>query len=197
MAAPCKKQNSGASQHKRRRVERKIKSVQFNPQVKLRCVMSTNLEQESWLDINDIRATKAKAKGLAKHYYLNNIKKPSDSQATTAEVANTMTHPARYEMNGDSLRGMEHLTDLETGKRRQLSRARAIRSVNDEQCRQLLVSTLASWNSAAAATTLVFRVDTSQLARVYGEKTEDALEYSRRLAQEDAEEAAAILSADL
>jgi hypothetical protein len=93
---------------------------------------------------------------------------------------------------------MEHITDLSMGKLRQVAKAEANQSVNEEQYRQLLLKAL---NSSDGDEFMVsangFRVDTNQLSRVYGEKTQAALMYSRKLAEEDAREAAEILAQDL
>jgi hypothetical protein len=182
-------------QLKRRRVS-VDKGVQFNPKVNLRCVFPCNTEEEStWIHPLALRQMKDSARRLAKAHYIASVRNSRQDLPMAA------VHPTRYEMNGDSLRGMEHITDLPTGKLRQAAKSSAIKSVNDEQCRQLLVHALSSSTSSNAAFTTMdasdFKVDTSQLSRVYGANSKVALAYARRSAEEDAKEAAEILASDL
>jgi hypothetical protein len=182
-------------QYKRSRVQTKSsKSVTFCPQVHLRCILpghANSHQESSWINNAELRQMKDNARRLAKsHYILHNIK--------NAPLPCSQVHPVRYEMKGESLRGMEHITDLSMGKLRQVAKAEANQSVNEEQYRQLLLKAL---NSSDGDEFMVsangFRVDTNQLSRVYGEKTQAALMYSRKLAEEDAREAAEILAQDL
>ena len=99
---------------------------------------------------------------------------------------------------------MEHITDLPMGKLRQVAKIEANQSVVREQNRQLLEEALKSWNGKMADAPSIadvdmkqFRVDRAQLSKVYGEKTRDALLFARKTAEEDAKEAAEILSQDL
>lgn len=106
-------------------------------------------------------------------------------------------------MDGESLRGMEHITDFPTGKIRQAAKIEANQSVVEEQNRQLLEGALSSFNGTVAdAASIVnnmkqFRFDATKLSRVYGTKTSAALMFARRSAEEDAREAAEILAQDL
>jgi hypothetical protein len=185
-------------QLKRRRVSVE-KVVQFNPKVNLRCVFPPTTDDEStWIHPQELRQMKDSARQLAKAHYIATVRTSRQQDRPVAAAV----HPTKYERNGDSLRGMEHITDLPTGKLRQVAKSTAIKSVNDEQCRQLLVQVLAksSTSSNAAFTTLDvkdFKVDTAQLSRAYGANTKAALAYARRAAEEDAREAAAILASDL
>jgi len=150
---------------------------------------------------------KASARNLAKAHLIRTLVHSRDNAAATSTATSTTTtstiHPARYEIQGESLRGMEHITDLSMGKSRRLSRDTAIKSVNQEQCRQVLIHALTICNGDVSLLNTIqfdvegFKVDRTELARVYGEKTKDALAYSRRLAEEDAKMAAEILSQDL
>ncbi|KAL3783331.1 hypothetical protein HJC23_011095 [Cyclotella cryptica] len=192
--------------HKRQRIDPALsstKSVQFCPRVKLRCMISKSHESSqseylSWLSVSELQRMKNRAKKLAKaHYVLHNIQNQGKLPATTM-------HPTTYEINGESLRGMEHITDLNMGKQRRASKAEAYRSVSEEQCRQRIVKTSMPWSndpamspSAANALKDVCFINASQLSKVYAEKTRSALAYSIRLAKQDAEEAAAILVQDL
>eukprot|EP00956_Cyclotella_meneghiniana_P004558 scaffold5609_cov23-Cyclotella_meneghiniana.AAC.2 len=151
---------------------------------------------------------KASARNLAKAHLIRTLVHSRDnatatSTATSTTLSPSTIHPARYEIQGESLRGMEHITDLSMGKSRRLSRDTAIKSVNQEQCRQVLIHALTICHGDVSLLNTIqfdvqgFKVDRTELARVYGEKTKDALAYSRRLAEEDAKLAAEILSQDL
>lgn len=79
-------------------------------------------------------------------------------------------------MQGESLRGMEYLSDLKNGRRRQL--------VNDEMKRHVLA----------------MRKSSSTLSLVSNEaaikRSQEALAFAKRNTEEDATEAASILSQD-
>lgn len=130
---------------------------------------------------------KDSARRLAKVWYISSLRNP---QATAAD-----------EMNGDSLRGMEHITDFPRGKLRRAAKTAAIKSVNEEQCRQLRFQVLSRLTSSDAALSTLnvneFKIDTAQLSTCYGRQTKTALDYARCLAEKDAREAAEILAQDL
>jgi hypothetical protein len=180
---------------KRRRVSLE-RVVSFNPQVSLRCVFtSSNDDDSSWIDAYELRQMKDSARRLAKCHYINGVR----SQVSSV-VPVTASNPVRYEMNGESLRGMEHITDLSTGKLRQAAKNEAIKSVNEEQCRQLLVKALSGVSTSDAVVALSadeLRVDTARLSNVYSQKTKAAVMYAKLLAEEDARVAAEILADDL
>ena len=184
-----------ATKMKRRRVSLES-SVHFNPQVNLRYIYTDNDQESPWIQPLELREMKESARRLAKARYISSVRNPpQDAAAATI-------HPARYEMNGDSLRGMEHFTDFQTGKLRQVAKAAALKSVGEEQCRQLLVKALScsTSNDALVLNQLnanEFKIDTAQLSICYGNTTKAALAYAKRLAEEDAKEAAEILAQDL
>jgi hypothetical protein len=179
---------------KRRRVSLE-RAVSFNSQVNLRCVFtSSNDVDSSWIDADELRQMKDSSRRLAKCHYINGVRSQASSSAPAASSS-----PVRYETNGDSLRGMEHITDLSMGKLRQAAKNEAIKSVNEEQCRQLLVKALscASTSESVALSTDGFRVDTAELSNVYSQKTKASLMYAKQLAEEDARVAAEILAQDM
>ena len=184
------------------------KSVQFHPEVKLRCVIpsSNDPQDTTWINLLELCEMKASARNLAKaHLFRSIVHSREEVTTSTTPVSSSppvspTLHPARYEIEGESLRGMEHITDLSAGKSRRLSRDAAIKSVDQEQCRQVLVHALKCCHGDVSLLKLDvqgFVIDRTELSRVYGEKTKDALAYSRRLAEEDARMAAEILSQDL
>lgn len=190
----------------------KKKSVQFHPEVKLRCVTPSNNDPQdtTWINPLELCEMKASARNLAKAHLIRSIVHSREEATTSTTPASSpppvspALHPARYEIEGESLRGMEIITDLSAGKSRRLSRDAAIKSVDQEQCRQVLVHALKCCNGDVSLLNAVecdvlrgFVIDRTELSRVYGEKTKDALAYSRRLAEEDARMAAEILSQDL
>lgn len=96
-------------------------------------------------------------------------------------------HPARYEIIGESLRGMENMTDVVGFLQRKRVKDEAYEAVYTEQQDQHRKSSLrtsVSWNSEA-------------LAETYSSKTKEALVYARRIAQEDALVSAEIMIEDL
>ena len=156
-------------------IKRTRRSVQFSPQVSLRVVSKNSSESScsnysSWHSSDDIKMMRNRAKSLAKlHYRIQNDTKKSalaiisdgesDSSCSSATqmTAQQATEPTSYEIKGESLRGMEFLTDITTGRKRQLLRKRAISTAVKEQAYQC--------------------VSSSQCAII----SQDALSYSRRV----------------
>eukprot|EP00970_Alexandrium_tamarense_P016646 scaffold7054_cov218-Alexandrium_tamarense.AAC.1 len=85
-------------------------------------------------------------------------------------------HPSRYEMQGESLRGMEYLSDLKNGRRRQL--------VKDEMKRHVLAMRKSSSALSLASNEAAIK------------RSQEALAFAKRNTEEDATEAASILSQD-
>ena len=108
----------------------------------------------------------------------------SDSSCSSA-IQMTGQHaaePTSYEIKGESLRGLEYLTDMAMGKKRQHLRNLAVSTALKEQEHQRVLNSTRSRR---------------MIAQEYGKTTQDASIYSRRVAEEDARVAAAILEEDL
>ena len=118
---------------------------------------------------------KKRAKNLSiLHYIKTRPGKPTPSNRSSI-VYNC--HPAHYEIIGESLRGMEYHTDTSKARKRELLRSNAISLVEERQN--------------------LHKTNRSKLACMYRESTKEAMVYSRKIAEEDANAAAAILAEDL
>jgi len=169
------------------------RSVEFIPEVGLRIVSVTANQNSfvSWYSAPEILSMKRRAKSLAKLHYrlhknnlscgsLASISSDSDGETSTTSdssaISSTQTskyiHPTRYGIKGESLRGMEYITDLADGRRRQGVRSGAISAAVGAQEQYL---------------------SSRDIARLYGNQSQVAMEYSKRVAEEDALEAAKIL----
>mmetsp|Transcript_14510 Transcript_14510/g.34982 ORF Transcript_14510/g.34982 Transcript_14510/m.34982 type:complete len:317 (+) Transcript_14510:56-1006(+) len=220
--------DSNVAGSKPRKLHRGKGTVQFSPSVSLRYCFDNSGNQErqgrsakpsTWLNMNEVAKMKSRAKILSKMHRnahrdttANNADKRTTS--TISRRQDIIANATRYEIRGESLRGMERFTDIATGRRRQRVTEEAIRVVEVEQREQLIQHVLES--SAAAAVSggggggdvdtraavmelmsRAVQIDASKLARVYGDKTGEAYSYARRVAREDAEIAASILAEDL
>ena len=179
----------------RRAINRTKRSVKFSPRVSLRHIVckgmthdSSHPRSSSWLSLYEIKMMKSRAKSFSKlHYYTQKV---SDSESSTSIYSSCSSAkqmaaqhaPTSYEIKGESLRGMEHITDITMGIKRDYLRKQAISSAVKEQANQCLS------NSARRR---------QMIAQEYGKLTIYALSYSRRVAEEDARAAAAILEEDL
>jgi flagellar biosynthesis regulator FlaF len=145
---------------------------------------------------------KEEAKRFAKLHYFHRAKRGQSQQ--TSSMPNYI-HPSRYSIKGESLRGMENITNLQHGKQRQSEKVEAIRAAIQEQQEQLVFNVLELYDatsassptsSTASITRSVLRLNAAKLSKVYSGKTQEALAYSRRVAAEDAIVAAEILEQD-
>mmetsp|Transcript_10838 Transcript_10838/g.22929 ORF Transcript_10838/g.22929 Transcript_10838/m.22929 type:complete len:254 (-) Transcript_10838:192-953(-) len=155
-------------------------AVHFSPNVTLRIVSdSSNHFKSPWHSAEDVKSMKLRAKTLAKlHYRLS---------AAAAESETLSSAPSTYELKGESLRGMEHLTDISMGRRRQCLKSKAIATTIEEQEIQLEIYSSRTLNANGRR----------RIAQEYANVAREAVEYSKRIAEEDAREAAAILREDL
>ena len=105
---------TGNSSHKR-------KAVSFSQVAKLRRVIVANdsklLAYSSWLTDDEVSSSKKRARNLSKVHYLKTRHDayicPNDRSGIVYNC-----HPAHYEIIGESLRGMEHITDASTSQKR-------------------------------------------------------------------------------
>ena len=210
---PCKKR------------KRSIKSVQLSSSVSLRCFFNgsldtpqsseTSLHQNTasptasssallWFPKEEIESIQERARKLSKLHY--HVRSKLSAQAI-AKLGNA----TRYKIKGDSLRGMEMITDYDNGRKRRRVQDEAIRSIMVGQQEQLIqhvldncactTSAISSGSSEEEVVTQVkknaTRLDTSKLANVYGLKAKKALAYAKQVGHEDAKVAAKILAEDL
>ena len=141
---------------------------------------------------DEVDKTRAQAKLLAKfHSYRLLTKRKTPTSSPTSSIGDV----TRYSIKGESLRGMENLTDTANGRKRRRVQEEAIRSVGDVQQEQLVqhMSDICFLRTGVDD----FSIDTAQLAKVYGSKAHEALEYAKEVAHEDAKVAAKILAEDL
>ena len=164
---------------KRRCTVKKKKTVTFSSKVKLRSFASDPNNTQgysSWLTADEISSMKKRARTLSMiHQIKTRPGKPAPPKRSGI-VYNC--HPAHYEIIGESLRGMEHHTDISKARGRERLRSDVIRLVDEHQNLQEIENR-------------------SKLACMYRERTKEALVSSRKVAEEDARIAAAILAEDL
>ena len=164
---------------KRRCTAKKKKTVTFSSKVKLRSFASSpnnTLGYFSWLTADEISSIKKRARTLSMiHQIKTRPGKPAPPKRSGI-VYNC--HPAHYEIIGESLRGMEHHTDTSKARGRERLRSDVVRLVEEHQDLQEIENR-------------------SKLACMYKERTKEALVSSRKVAEEDARIAAAILAEDL
>ena len=163
---------------KRRCTAMKKKTVTFSSKVKLRSFVSgpnNTRGHSSWLTADEISSMKKRARTLSMiHQIKTRPGKPAPPKRSGI-VYNC--HPAHYEIIGESLRGMEHITDISKARGRERLRSGVISLVEEHQNLQ--------------------EINRSKLACMYRERTKEALVSSRKVAEEDARIAAAILAEDL
>lgn len=181
--------HSGSSEQpcKRRYDEEKKKTVSFSSAATLRRVSDDRPQTDSsWLTGDEVSSMKKRAKNLSKFHYFKT--RPGRAKAPTADRSGIVynCHPAHYEIIGESLRGMEHVTDVSHARRRERVRSDAISIVKEHQNQDRQG---ASKESSEATS--------SKLAFKYRESTKEAMAYSRKIAEEDAKAAANILAEDL
>lgn len=153
------------------------KTVMFSSTAKLRRFFKDNSMQAYsswyWYTDDELFSMKKRAKKLAMFHYA----KTRPGQPTPSKRSGIVynCHPTHYEIIGESLRGLEHHTDISKGRRRERLRSDAISFVQENQD----------------------KTSRSKLACMYRESTKEAMLYSREIAEEDAKVAAAILAEDL
>eukprot|EP00986_Skeletonema_menzelii_P008735 scaffold3792_cov160-Skeletonema_menzelii.AAC.12 len=130
-----------------------------------------------WFTNDEIASTKKRAKSLAALHYLKTRPGQNPPSARAAIVYNC--HPAHYEIIGESLRGMEHITDTTKTHSRNRLRSGVISLMAKRQNEQ---------NTSR---------ENNKLACKYVECTNEAMAYSIQIADEDARAADAILKEDL
>mmetsp|Transcript_29938 Transcript_29938/g.51126 ORF Transcript_29938/g.51126 Transcript_29938/m.51126 type:complete len:222 (+) Transcript_29938:120-785(+) len=166
----CKRKFTGAS---------KKKTVSFSDDAKLRRVFTndSNLHADSsWLTDDEVFSMNKRAKNLATLHYLKT--RPGQKAPSKHSGIVYNCHPAHYEIIGESLRGMEHITDISKTQSRKRLRS-GVNSLMEEHQNQD--------NTCGG----------SKLACKFIECTKEAMAYSIQMAEEDARTAAAILTEDL
>lgn len=111
-----------------------------------------------------------------------NTNEDVSARTTGAVVANAV----RCEMKGESLRGMEHITDASIGRTRRELRKRAIRVALESQ-EQMIQDTC----------DIVTKDRPSAISEAYKSEARTALKYAKFVAEEDAKIAAEIIEQDL
>ena len=170
--------DSSERPRKRRRITQEKKTVTFSSKVKTALTNNSNdlLAQSSWLTADELTSMKKRAKNLSiLHYLKTRSGEPTKPSNRSGIVYNC--HPVHYEIIGESLRGMEYLTDIPKGRSRERLRSDVISLVEEQQN--------------------LDKTNRSKLACMYRESSKEALLYSRKNAEEDANIAAAILAEDL
>lgn len=156
--------------------------------------------------MDELNKMKNRAKALSKLHHHMHSKSNTQATDTTTDANATICDAIRYEIKGESLRGMEHITDINTGRKRRRVRDEAIRATVIEQQEQLIQHVLDGYltgNDTSRARvedqvkSNAVKMDNSKLAKVYGTKAQEALVYAKRVAHEDARAAAEILADDL
>lgn len=201
------------------------KTVQFSPFVCLRyCFYTAQRQQQQdvdttlsalWLSMDELAYMKIHARTLAKlHHRMRSLLCKHGTQASSAikdtsplftsntTVAKTVDigDVSRYEIEGESIRGMECW-----GRKRREIKHEAILAVlieQQEQCDKFFYSYHndtafddTAFDEPGKSTTV--KIDTSKLAKLYRAKTQEALINAKRLAEEDAKVAMTILDEDL
>ena len=209
----------GAAKRARRRPEPKNKkSVAFSASVGMRCFFHNAPQVDndrdgdpSWLKKDEVDRMKARAKALSKLHTRARARRLAAGSAGghTPTLPSSVGDVTRYKIGGESLRGMEHLTDAETGRRRRRVQDEAMRAVEDGQrgrklaLRVLEISSSSLGGSSYSSFSIhqamkeAAKVDAARLARAYGSKAREALAYARAVAEEDARVASRILTEDL
>jgi hypothetical protein len=152
------------------------KSVTFSSTAELRTFANDNRLQaySSWHTDDELSSMKKRARKLSMFHYLKT--RPGQAKAPSKRSGIVYNcHPAHYEIIEESLRGMEAHTDISKARIRERLRSDAIRLVEENQDKTSI----------------------NKLACMYRESTNEAVLYSREIAEEDAKVAAAILAEDL
>ena len=162
----------------KRRCITKNKTITFSSKVKV-CSFANGHDMQgysSWLTSDKLSSIRKRAKKLPMiHYIKTRPGQPKAPSNRSGIVYNC--HPAHYEIIGESLRGMEHYTDISKARRREQLRSNSIRLVEEHQN--------------------LDKTSRNKLACMYRESAKEAMMYARKIAEEDANVAAAILTEDL
>ena len=190
------------------------RSVQFSSNVSMRCFFAPQQSSPtitSWTKV-EVEENKSRAKKLSKlHLHLraklhnsasNTTSTPSSSStASTGNLPTSSIHDVtRYRIKGESLRGMEYITDVTNGKVRRRRVEEAMSAVATEQQEQLIQRVLTlytSSNQEDQEANDVMKMDTGRIAKAYSTKARNALVYAQQVAEEDAKIASQILKEDL
>lgn len=156
----------------------KKKTVSFSNEVRLRrtTIDDDGLQQTyyPWFTHEEIVSMKKRAKNLAALHHLKT--RPGQKAPSPQSGIVYNCHPAHYEIIGESLRGMEHITDETHGRNR--LRSGVISLIREHQDQE---NPLRGY----------------ELACKYVEYSEEAMAYAIQIAEEDARIAAAIFTEDL
>ena len=149
---------------------------------KLQLGNSSSSSSSSWLQKEEIDDIKSQAKTLAKVHRC--LRKSSLSKAEAfAKIS-----PTRYEIQGESLRGLEHITS--NGRDRHTLTRSAINAAIREQNTQFLEYihdnnvmsssslTYVDGNGVDQIKRHAMTIDTYRLSKVYGKKTRQSLAYA-------------------
>jgi len=162
----------------KRRCITKKKTITFSSKVKVRSFANGHDMQgySSWLTSDKLSSIRKRAKKLSMiHYIKTRPGQPKAPSNRSGIVYNC--HPAHYEIIGESLRGMEHYTDISKARRREQLRSNSIRLVEEHQN--------------------LDKTSRNKLACMYRESAKEAMMYARKIAEEDTNIAAVILTEDL
>eukprot|EP00984_Skeletonema_dohrnii_P018249 scaffold8483_cov78-Skeletonema_dohrnii-CCMP3373.AAC.1 len=108
----------------KRRCITKKKTITFSSRVKVRSFANGHDMQgySSWLTSDKLSSIRKRAKKLSMiHYIKTRPGQPKAPSNRSGIVYNC--HPAHYEIIGESLRGMEHYTDISKARRREQLRS--------------------------------------------------------------------------
>ena len=168
----------------------------------------------TWFDKDEVSYMRSRAKALSKLHYLIRCRRvstdsiengmtitnstassPQSSRSTstgTCPATANIVNATRYEINGESLRGMEYITDATNGRKRRKVQQDALQAASSQgyYCS-------ASVSSSSFVEPVCQGNSSSNLAKVYGSKSQDAYAYAILIAKEDATIAAEILTEDL
>jgi len=197
--------SSGSTQKKPKR-SIKSRSVSFSPNVSMRCIYyngSQDREAEFYRK-DEVERIKSRAKAMSRlHKQVRSKINPEAPAPPPASISDA----TRYEIRGESLRGLEHLTDVTTGRKRRRVQREALLAVEEDQQKQVILHVLESAASLNGSSSdfvsidqlldNVVKINTRRLAKAYGDKTQEALSYARAVADEDSKVASKILAEDL
>lgn len=170
---------------------RKRKAVLFSQTAKLRKVTvaeDSKLQAYSpWLTDQEVSSSKKRARNLSKVHFLKTRSHDADAGSPMTARPNDRSgivyncHPSHYEIIGESLRGMEHITDASTSQKRIRLRSDTVSLIQQFQ----------------EDTEDDIETSRSKLAKKYREFAKEALMDAKVAAEEDAKAAAQILGEDL
>ena len=167
---------------------RKRKAVSFSQTAKLRRIsIKLHASYSSWLTDEEVSSSKKRARNLSKVHYLKTRHDADAGSPMTARPNDRSgivynCHPAHYEIIGESLRGMEHITDASTSQKRIRLRSDTVSLIQKFQDQD---------------TEDDVETSRSKLASKYREFAKEALMDAKVAAEEDAKAAAQILAEDL